>query len=194
MDLNEVIFLFFNRPGNPVLDAIMIGLSVSGYVYVSALLAVPLWFLGRRRLAVDLLLLLLIDMVLATFLKNAFALPRPTIGTLLPPFDRDGFGFPSAHATRVFGMALILTMHTKARRWHAVFFGYATLVGISRIYVGVHWPTDVLGGAILGLAWAYAFIRLTRMPAYETARNRVVDWIQRLLDWLHIPRGRPEAP
>ncbi len=193
MDLNEVVFRFFNRPGDPVLDAIMIVLTVSGYVYLMALWAVPIWFLGRRRLAVDFLFLILIDMILATFLKSAFALPRPTIGTVLPPFDRDGYGFPSAHATRVFAVAVLLTLRTKDRRGHAVFFAYAILVGISRIYAGVHWPTDVLAGAIFGLAWGYALVRATRLPAYGAARDRVVEWIQGALDRLHIPRGRPES-
>jgi len=193
MDLNLAVFLFLNRPGNPVLDAIMVALSVSGYVYFMALWAVPLWFLGRRRIAVDLLLLILIDMVLATLMKDAFALPRPTIGTVLPPFDRDGYGFPSAHATRAFALALLLTLRLPDRRVQGIVFAYAIFVGISRIYAGVHWPSDVLAGAVIGLAWGYVFVRATRLPAYAAARDRVVEWIQRVLDRLHIPRGRPES-
>lgn len=192
MDLNEAIFLLLNRPGHPVLDAIMISLGIAGYVYVAALWALPLWATGRRRLAADFLALILLDFVLSAGLKAIFANPRPTIGTLLPPFDRDGYSFPSAHTTRVFAMALLLSMHVKDRRWHVPFFAYAVLTGISRIYVGVHWPSDVLAGAILGLAYAYGFDRVTRIPAYGKARDRVVEWAAWLLRKLHLSRSPPD--
>ena len=193
MDLNEAIFRFLNQPGNPVLDAFMIGLGIAGYVYFTALWAVPLWFLGRKRLAVDFLVLMLIDLILAGILKSVFALPRPASGALLPPFDRDGYSFPSAHATRAFAAALLLSLSTKDWRWRGGLFAYAVAMGIQRIYVGVHWPSDVLAGAILGMAWAYGLVLVTRHPGYASARDRAVDRIQWALDKLHIPRGRPES-
>lgn len=65
--------------------------------------------------------------------------------------------FPSGHSTTSFAIAISLTIST--RRTDAAWVGWlavswATLVGLSRIYVGVHWPTDVLGGFALGAAAA----------------------------------------
>jgi undecaprenyl-diphosphatase len=61
--------------------------------------------------------------------------------------------FPSGHTAAAFGVATmlaLLTRGTKYRRVGQVGLVWATLVGISRIYRGVHWPTDVLGGALAG--------------------------------------------
>lgn len=63
------------------------------------------------------------------------------------------FGFPSAHSTNFFALAayLSLTFKPGSILKTAVFFGAASLVGFSRIYLGKHYPLDVLGGAILGI-------------------------------------------
>lgn len=63
----------------------------------------------------------------------------------------DGFGFPSGHTTMAFAVAAALhPLLARARRW--ALWVLATLVGVARMYVGVHWPADVAGGAALGTA------------------------------------------
>lgn len=59
------------------------------------------------------------------------------------------FSFPSGHATTAFSIATFLTVLYK--RWAILFFSFAFLTGISRIYMGVHFPLDILGGMILGV-------------------------------------------
>ncbi len=81
-----------------------------------------------------------------------------------PPFAALGFkplivhmadpSFPSDHATFLFALAMI--MWQENRRWGWYFFIAAALNAFSRVYVGVHWPSDVIAGAVIGIAAAIA--------------------------------------
>lgn len=61
---------------------------------------------------------------------------------------RDSLSFPSAHAVNMFAQATLFTLFYP-KRW-IIFFTIATLIGISRIYIGIHYPSDVIGGALIG--------------------------------------------
>lgn len=72
-----------------------------------------------------------------------------------------GLSFPSAHATNTAAAAVLFSWALP--RLSAVGIGLALLVGISRVYLGVHWPTDVLGGWALGAAVGMAVLALQRL-------------------------------
>jgi undecaprenyl-diphosphatase len=69
-----------------------------------------------------------------------------------PLISETGWSFPSAHAAWFF--ALAMTVWYVNRKWGLWYFILATLMGIARIYAGVHWPLDIVGGAIIGIASA----------------------------------------
>lgn len=183
MSLDEDVFRALNGAGNPFLDPVMVALSVAGLLMFALLWALPLWFAGRKREAVDLPILLVIDGVLTYLLKIALAIPRPpaSLATVLSvPFDDvSDFSFPSGHTTRAFAAALLLTVRTRDWRWGVPLFAYAIAVGLSRVYVGVHWPSDVLGGALLGIGWTLAFLWLADRGTYRRWRDRIVARLSR---------------
>jgi membrane-associated phospholipid phosphatase len=101
----------------------------------------------------------------AWLLSNGFKAlldrPRPEPGLV----DAGGASFPSGHATQgtsYFVMLAMMLMGVLPRPWRGVaaFIAVALglLSGLSRIYLGVHWTTDVIGGFALGLAWSCALL------------------------------------
>ena len=75
------------------------------------------------------------------------------------------YGFISSHATNVFGLAtfvwLIIRNNYKYWFW-ILFIGYASLIAYSRVYLGVHYPSDVAVGALVGIAIGAIFYFLVR--------------------------------
>ena len=86
------------------------------------------------------------------------ARPRPFVALhemhLLAPSDEPYRSFPSGHATAAFAIAYIVWKHD--RDWGIAFFILAAAVAVGRVFVGVHYPIDVLAGALLGIASGWA--------------------------------------
>jgi len=93
-------------------------------------------------------------------IKNWVARPRPfqAMPEVHPLVDAYGHSFPSGHATNSFAACVFLAIFFK--RWKWWLLALASLVAFSRVYVGVHYPGDVLGGAVLGSAVARAMAGL----------------------------------
>ena len=99
---------------------------------------------------------------------------RPRVLALVHPLDiklstaesvaavapGSGRSFPSNHTTNNFCAATLLTLFY--RRRGALYFPVATLVGYSRVYVGAHWPSDVVASAFLAVGWVLAATALVR--------------------------------
>ena len=66
--------------------------------------------------------------------------------------------FPSGHAIFFFALAMAVYMYDKRSGWW--FFVFATLMGAARVAGGIHWPSDIVGGAILGMVTAWLMVRL----------------------------------
>ena len=80
--------------------------------------------------------------------------PRPFITLPIHPLITEtSWSFPSGHATFFFGMAMAVYLYNK--RWGWYFFAFAALISLARVVAGVHYPSDVIGGALIGMAVAF---------------------------------------
>lgn len=106
-------------------------------------------------------------MALFSILKQIFARPRPPYPLLLP---ESGFSFPSGHATVSFvfygALAYLIYATDLPKFWKSVLIIFLLLlsisIGLSRVYLRVHYPSDVLAGFCLGYSWLFLLIYVFR--------------------------------
>ena len=138
-------------------------------IVACATCALWLWYAGRGRLGLTLMLIALIGRGLSETQKYWIARVRPDLEPHLVVVKTSSF--PSGHATSsmifYLALALALTAHT---RWNRVAAAGAVLlsllIGTSRVMLGVHWPSDVIGGWAFGMLW----LLLTLRPAERLLR------------------------
>lgn len=106
----------------------------------------------------------LTDQLSSSFIKNLVERPRPCREELLIGQVRlilnncsGGYSFPSSHATNHFGFAmfLFLTLRPIMKKWGYVFFVWAATIAYGQVYVGVHYPLDIVAGTLLGCLIGY---------------------------------------
>jgi undecaprenyl-diphosphatase len=121
-----------------------------------------LWLMGQRRVALFLLFAILGGLLLSSMLKSGFDRPRPDLVSHGSHIYTSSF--PSGHSmlsavVYLTGGALLAIVQS-ANRVRVYLIGCSILttllVGVSRVYLGVHWPSDVLAGWAAGAAWAAA--------------------------------------
>jgi undecaprenyl-diphosphatase len=183
--LDTQLFLFLNGLHHPLIDPVMI--FVSGKLSWIPLYAFLLIVLIRKYKWQTIMLLLVIsilitlsDQLSVKAFKLVFERPRPCheadLQTLIHlPSGRCGgaFGFVSSHAANSFAMAGFV--YFLLRHWFRpigyIAFGWAALVSYSRIYLGVHYPGDVVFGALLGLVVAFAVYQVFRLADQYVCRT-----------------------
>ena len=152
-------FLFFNLRGpRPFwLDRTMLGFTQIGSGIASLFIGLILFMTGERLVAYELILGTLSLWIVVELVKALVQRSRPIIRVTqarIVGYRASGRSFPSGHTSQAFFMATLMAQHFHSSVW-VVFLLYAAafLVGITRLYVGAHYPRDVLAGAILGNAW-----------------------------------------
>ena len=151
--------LFFNLRGpHPVwLDNTMLVFTQIGSGVAALVIGLILFLTGNRLVAYELILGTLTLWIVVELVKALVRRSRPFIRVTqarIVGYRTLGRSFPSGHTSQAFFMASLIARHFHASAW-AVFLLYAIalLVGITRMYVGAHYPRDVLAGAILGSVW-----------------------------------------
>jgi undecaprenyl-diphosphatase len=171
-DIDLLHWIQQHRPAG--LDGVLQGISavatlVSFAVIVAAIVYARVRkksYRGAWQLAVTLLLAFLLNLGL----KEMFDRERPfrTHETIEQLSQGGSPSFPSGHTMEAFAMATALALLYRNRRITAAAFLWATVVGYSRMALGVHYPTDILGGIIAGtlsaLLVGYLFGKFVRRP------------------------------
>jgi undecaprenyl-diphosphatase len=167
--LEETVFRALNWDGGRLLDTLAVTLSarwfgvITGVAIVVAIAVAT----GRRRLALLVafaVALVMSDLVGAQVLRPLVGRMRPcfalreTVRWLAPASDVGSF--PSLHAANFFAMAFVAW--AADRRIGIAALAIAAAVALSRVYVGVHWPTDVLAGAAWGTLCAFTALAVAR--------------------------------
>jgi len=165
--LDLYIFYFFNHTlSTGILDLFFSFITNVRHwlpVYVIGLLFLAIKGGRKGRIAAVLVLLLVTttDQLGARVIKEIFQRLRPcnALPDVLTPLGCTGtFSFPSNHALNNFAVAVFFSMLYQKAKWYL--YAAAAFIAISRVYLGLHYPSDVLGGAIIGAGFGYLFSML----------------------------------
>ncbi len=167
LELDERLLLFFNGLNNPWLDSAMFLLTNGKFwapLFIVTVIFILIKFKGK-----GFFILLFVGLVITLGDQISSSLLKPLIGRLRPSHEpslegilhlvnnyRGGlYSFVSSHATNSFGVATMLWLLIgKQYKWIGVFFAWAFIFSFTRVYLGVHYPGDIIAGAALGSSLA----------------------------------------
>jgi undecaprenyl-diphosphatase len=183
------IFYFLNHTiSNPLFDKFFPFITDGknwniAYVILFLIMIIKGGRIGRLAAAGTILLIITTDQFSSNFLKNLFERVRPC--NALPDVNilvtcTQSFSFPSSHAVNNFGGAFYFSKIFP--KYKIALFTVAALVSLSRPYVGVHYPSDIIGGALIGSAIGYIFALLVlKADAFISGRkNKITDKYERV--------------
>jgi undecaprenyl-diphosphatase len=173
------VFFFINHTiTNPVLDWLMPFLTDLNKQKLAVGIVIVLWLwlmirggkTGRTAGVLLVISIIVSDQFSSSILKNLFCRLRPCHalqGVRLLVDCGSGYSFPSSHAVNNFAGATILSHYYRKYAWG--WFLLASLIALSRPYIGVHYPSDIVGGAAIGWACSYSLI-----AAWEFIEGKLV--------------------
>lgn len=170
---NRDVFLAINASSNYTLN-LWAYITILGDGMVIAVLLIP--FVRRYpKIVWAMLWTAIVFNIIVQSLKSGLNLPRPPFVLPEDSFIIMGPGhhhrsFPSGHTAAAFAYAGVVALAFKSQWKRIALFGVALLVGLSRIGVGVHWPTDVLGGLIAGWGGAWLGWWISRNLSFGKGR------------------------
>ena len=143
---------------NPVLDKIMVGISSLGNAGILWVIIAIILLISKkhRKTGIHMFIAMLLTLFVGNLiLKNLVQRERPCwIETTIPLLINNpkDYSFPSGHTMNSFTAAMCIFLHQK--RWGIVAFVVAALIAFSRMYLFVHFPTDIIIGMIIGISSA----------------------------------------
>lgn len=165
--IDLAIFYFFNHSISfPILDKFFsIITSVNNWLITYVILLGLSWKYGDKRgkiaVVITLIMAAVTDQTGYRLLKEFFARPRPcdVLTDVITPLGCTGtYSFPSNHALNNFAAASFFSFLFP--QFRTVLFITASLIAISRVYLGLHYPSDIIGGAVIGIIFGYIFSEL----------------------------------
>ena len=164
---SQLVAFFSQGLAHPFLDGLMVAVTV-GAMPLAAIIPLLLWLAGKRREGAAMLLTCIFSTLLAVGIQFLVVRPRPAeiravqLASAFP-------SFPSGHAAAAFGGATLVSLVWRRASLYAL--PGAVLISFSRLYLGRHYPSDLLGGAILGVSVATAVYGCWYRPD-DSARPR----------------------
>lgn len=168
--LDTEVFLFFNGLNHDIVDPFMA--TVSGrWIWVPLYLAIAAcvvwrygWVRGLIVIAAACIAVGMADFVCASVIRPVIGRLRPanienpisSIVHVVNDYRGGRYGFPSCHAANTFALAVFTSLQLRRRHYSVFIFVWTVLLCYSRIYLGVHYPGDILAGAVVGSAAAVA--------------------------------------
>lgn len=176
---DEATLLWINQHASPGFDSFFVAYTeLGGLIVVTTVSALLLgYFLYRKRYVRAFLIAAGVGgaALMNIILKSIFDRPRPDLWEWL--VVETHFSFPSGHATASMALAIIVVALLWKTKWRVVSMISAAIyilsIGFSRLYLGVHYPTDILGGWLLGAAWTFLVIGALSMYVQRKANKKV---------------------
>lgn len=163
-------FLNLNGHHNQLMDYVMtlFTMTPTWLIFYGSVLYVIIRKYGRKALPViiSLAVVILLADQLSGLIKHSVMRLRPSNDPAVAPlahvfFTKGGmYGFVSAHAANAFSFAVFSALLFRSRGYLAFIVPWACLIAYTRIYLGVHYPGDILGGALLGGLIGWGIFRL----------------------------------
>ncbi len=165
---DQQAFLWVNgHYWTPLADAAGV-VTTLGSLEMGVAWVIALYLLKRRDLASYVVIVVFIELLYVIVAKDVVNRPRPyeTFPSIPHFYETVGQSFPSAHAAGAFAVSTVLSI--KVRRFAIPLMLIAVLVAASRVYIGVHYPLDVITGGVGGIVigWYGAKLDVTGFRAY----------------------------
>ena len=163
--MSELDIILWMQGASPLLDPFMVVLSLMAYhaAFWVLLALVMVASKGRRRPGLAVLISLSVAYIVVELaIKTLIHRERPYVAEGLVPIivDSASYSFPSGHTAYSFAAATVISMCYG--KWGVPAFVLASMIGLSRIYLALHWPSDVVAGALIGVAVAIVCVTLLR--------------------------------
>jgi membrane-associated phospholipid phosphatase len=169
---------------SPTLDAFFKTITTLGAEQAFLLILPFVFWCVNKRIGVRLSVLLVLSSTINSALKLLLDQPRPTVDRVQVLAEETSPGLPSGHSQNSLVVYGYLAAQVRQPWAWAAATGIVLGVGLSRIYLGVHFPTDVLGGWLIGIALLALYLRFE--PDVELAL-RARPWIQRFVLAVALP-------
>lgn len=164
------IIIFVQSLRTSFLDLFFRAITFFGEVELYMVIFLFIYLNVNKSLAKALVYITLFSSYLNTWLKNYFNMPRPDNAAIVRLMVEKSPSFPSGHAQN--SLVFWTSLGLRIGKWFLwiIIIPLLLLIGFSRVYLGVHFPQDILGGWIIGIVivtlWEEVFLNLKNVPAF----------------------------